>query len=46
LWAAEKDVAEVEHLVYLTELRAEIARAIAKRRLAADEIQQLKPQRD
>jgi hypothetical protein len=46
LWAAEKDVAEVEHLVYLTEIRAEIARATAKRRLAADEIQQLKPQRD
>jgi hypothetical protein len=46
LWAAEKDVAEVEHLVYLTEIRAEIARATAKRRLAADEIQQLKPRRD
>lgn len=46
LWAAEKDVDEVEHLVYLTEIRAEIARATAKRRLAADEIQQLKPQRD
>ena len=46
LWAAEKDVVEVEHLVSLTEIRAEIARATAKRRLAADEIQQLRPQRD
>jgi OmpA-OmpF porin, OOP family len=46
VWVQEKDVAEVEHLVYLTEKRAEIARAIAKRRLAADEIQLLKPQRD
>jgi hypothetical protein len=45
LWAEEKDVLEVEHLVYLTEKRAEIARATAKRRLAADEIQQLN-QRD
>jgi hypothetical protein len=40
-WADNKDVPEVDHLVYLTEKRAEIARAIAKRRLAADEIQQL-----
>jgi OOP family OmpA-OmpF porin len=46
LWATENDVAEVEHLVYLTEKRAEIARATAKRRLAADEIQQLMPKRD
>lgn len=41
VWAKEKDVSEVEHLSYLTEKRAEIARAIARRRLAADEIQQL-----
>ena len=46
MWAQEGDVTEVEHLVYLTVKRAEIAQAIAKRRLAADEIQQLKPQRD
>ena len=46
VWASAKDAAEVEHLVYLTERRAEIARATAKRRLAADEIQQTKPQRD
>jgi hypothetical protein len=46
VWASEKDVTEVEHLVYLTEKRAEIAHAIAKRRLAADEIQQLKFQRE
>jgi hypothetical protein len=45
LWATEKDVAEVEHLVALVEKRAEIAHATAKRRVAADEIQQLMPQR-
>jgi hypothetical protein len=45
VWATEKDASEVEHLVYLTEKRAEIALAIARRRIAADEIQQLKPQR-
>lgn len=41
VWATEKDITEVEHLVYLTEKRAEIARVIARRRLAADEIRQL-----
>jgi hypothetical protein len=46
LWESEKDVAEVEHMVYLTEKRAEIARATARRRSAADEIQQLRSQRD
>jgi hypothetical protein len=46
VWATEKDVIAVEHLVYLTEKRAEIAYAIAKRRLAADEIQQLTSQRE
>ena len=46
VWAKDKDVIEVEHLVYLTEKRAEIARATAKRRIAADEIQQLTSQRD
>ena len=45
VWATEKDATEVEHLVYLTEKRAEIALATARRRVAADEIQQLKPQR-
>jgi OmpA-OmpF porin, OOP family len=45
VWAEEKDANEVEHLVYLTEKRAEIALATARRRIAADEIQQLKPQR-
>ena len=44
-WATENDANEVEHLVYLTEKRAEIALATARRRIAADEIQQLKPQR-
>ena len=45
VWATEKDATEVEHLVYLTEKRAEIALATARRRIAADEIQQLRPQR-
>ena len=45
VWATEKDATEVEHLAYLTEKRAEIALATARRRMAADEIQQLKPQR-
>jgi hypothetical protein len=45
VWSTEKDANEVEHLVYLTEKRAEIALATARRRIAADEIQQLRPQR-
>ena len=45
VWATDKDANEVEHLVYLTERRAEIALATARRRIAADEIQQLRPQR-
>ena len=45
VWATDKDATEVEHLVYLTEKRAEIARATARRRIAADEIQQLRPRR-
>jgi OmpA-OmpF porin, OOP family len=45
VWATDKDATEVEHLVYLTEKRAEIALATARRRVAADEIQQLRPQR-
>lgn len=44
VWSEEKDANEVEHLVYLTEKRAEIALATARRRIAADEIQQLRPQ--
>jgi OOP family OmpA-OmpF porin len=46
VWTEDKDVMEVEHLAYITEKRIEIARAIARRRLAADEIQQLNPQRE
>jgi hypothetical protein len=46
VWAEEKDVTEVEHLAYLAEKRIEIARATARRRLAADDIQQLIPQRE
>ena len=46
LWTTEKDVQEVEHLAYIAEKRAEIARVTAKRRVAADEIQQLKSQRE
>lgn len=44
-WTTEKDIIEVEHLAYIAEKRIDIARAIARRRLAADEIQQLKSQR-
>ena len=40
LWKTEHDVAEVEHLAYITEKRVEIARVTAQRRLVADEIQQ------
>jgi len=40
IWTEEGDVAEVEHLSYIVEKRIEIARVIAQRRLAADEIQQ------
>ncbi len=45
LWAEERDVAEVEHLAYITEKRVEIARVTARRRLAADEIQQTRTPR-
>ncbi len=38
--------AEAEHLAYIAEKRVEIARATARRRLAADEIQQLKSKRE
>ena len=41
VWTTEKDVVETEHLAYIAEKRIEIARAIARRRIAADEIQQL-----
>lgn len=44
VWATEKDVNEVEHLGYLAEKRAEIARVRARQRLAADEILELRPQ--
>ena len=46
VWTADKDVLEVEHLAYIAEKRVEIARATARKRLATDEIQQLKPQRE
>ncbi len=45
-WTKEKDVTEAEHLAYIAEKRVEIARATARRRLAADEIQQLKSKRE
>jgi OmpA-OmpF porin, OOP family len=45
LWEKEQDVAEVEHLAYITEKRVEIARITAQRRLAADEIQQTRSSR-
>ncbi len=40
VWREEHDAPEVEHLAYLVEKRIEIARQIAQRRLAAEEIQQ------
>lgn len=40
LWKDENDVLEVEHLAYIVTKRVEIARAVAQRRLAADEIRQ------
>ena len=40
IWTEEGDVAEVEHLSYIVEKRVEIARVIAQRRLATNEIQQ------
>ncbi|HEY2918463.1 MAG TPA: DUF4398 domain-containing protein [Candidatus Binatia bacterium] len=46
VWTADKDVLEVEHLAYIAEKRIEIARATARKRLAADDIQQLNPQRE
>ena len=46
VWATENDVNEVEHLGYLAEKRAEIARVTARQRLAADEILELRPQRE
>jgi OmpA-OmpF porin, OOP family len=45
VWTMERDSTEVEHLAYVAEKRIEIARATARRRSAADEIQQLKSQR-
>lgn len=45
LWAKDKDVAEVENLAYIAEKRVEIARVTAQRRMAADEIQQLRSPR-
>jgi len=45
-WTKEKDATEAEHLAYIAEKRVEIARATARRRLAADEIQQLKSKRE
>ena len=46
VWTTEKDVMEAEHLAYLAEKRVEIARVTARRRLAIDELQQLKSQRE
>jgi hypothetical protein len=41
-WTGEEDVIEVEHLAYIAEKRVEIARATAQRRLAIEEIQQIR----
>jgi OmpA-OmpF porin, OOP family len=45
LWTKEQDILEVEHLAYIAEKRVEIARVTAQRRLAADEIQQVRSPR-
>jgi Domain of unknown function (DUF4398) len=42
LWTKEQDILEVEHLAYIAEKRVEIARVTAQRRLAVDEIQQMR----
>jgi hypothetical protein len=41
-WTKDEDVIEVEHLAYIAEKRVEIARATAQRRLAMEEIQQIR----
>jgi OmpA-OmpF porin, OOP family len=41
VWIKEQDVDEVEHLAYIAEKRVEIARAIAQRRLAAEELKSI-----
>ena len=45
IWTEEKDIIEVEHLAYIAEKRVEIARVTAQRRLAADEIRQVRSPR-
>lgn len=40
-WTNDKDVVEAEHLAYLAEKRVEIARAVARRRLATEELQRI-----
>jgi OmpA-OmpF porin, OOP family len=44
-WAKDKDPIEAEHLAYIAQKRVEIARVTAERRLAVDELQQIKSQR-
>ncbi len=44
-WTKDKDAIETEHLAYIVEKRVEIARVTAERRLAVDELQQIKSQR-
>jgi hypothetical protein len=41
-WEKDQDIIEVEHLAYIAEKRVEIARATAQRRLAMEEIQQIR----
>lgn len=41
VWTNDKDVVEAEHLAYLAEKRVEIARAVARRRLATEELQRI-----
>ena len=41
VWTNDKEVVEAEHLAYLAEKRVEIARAVARRRLAVEELQRI-----
>lgn len=43
IWTQESDVVEVEHLAFIVEKRVAIARAIAERRAAAEEIRERRP---
>jgi OmpA-OmpF porin, OOP family len=45
-WARDADIIEVEHLAYLAEKKVAVARAIAQRRIALEEIHQMRPRHE